>query len=186
MWVGMMRRPWNQPVKLHKNTGRGLWMCWLEQAQQYACFLRSGHCWHFPQNSVNQDGFYPPLRLKGSDSLLMKPCRHQFQLLIRIRHTIPSPGPALCGQVSHNRKAVVSIITYFWGPGVMWGLLSQTRIIHSLSDPGVYWGCRSAFWKLGPRFQIHCFVVRGNLSRSATCCDTEVSIAQARRKTVAV
>lgn len=30
----MMRRPWSQPVKLNKNTGHGLWMCWLEQAQQ--------------------------------------------------------------------------------------------------------------------------------------------------------
>lgn len=59
----------SQPVKLNQNTGHGLWMCWLEQAQHYARFLHSGQLWHLPQNSINHDDIYLQLSSKGSDSL---------------------------------------------------------------------------------------------------------------------
>lgn len=190
MGVGMMRRPWSQPVKLNKNTGHGLWMCWLEQAQQYACFLHSGQLWHLPQNSINQDGIYLQLSLKGSDSSLIKSCRHQFNYCLELDSN-PLPQPILLWLSFFQPKSHHFYYNSFLGSwGHVWTVFCKLRASTSCLIQAYSEAVRVHFENSDLIFFLlktnPLFVFRGNLSRIGTCCDTEFSNGQVHRKTVAV
>lgn len=162
----MMRRPWSQPVNLNQNTGHGAVdvLTWASSALRTLSALRTTLAFATKTPS-NHDDIYLQLNPKRQWLTADEVLETSIQPLIRIRQKPPPP---------HLNPAS------FRGYWVMYELFSvnERHPIILIRACWEFWLHLFFPWKTNSLF-----VFGGKLSRTATCCDTDLNVAQARGKT---